>query len=185
MVLVPPRVPAPVARVQSVPVPVLPHLLISVQDAFPLPLTRLIPLPLEGPPPALLSLLWSSVLAEAHDTGVQLEGACAAPPSDVLLGVTEVVDGSHLWWTQTGWRQPAGLLAGGLPEIRWKRKLSRLQAINLFSQFEVVPVTNSVFLMEKVRRSEREESEFTSGVRSPRLYPLDKRVLPDPWLCVQ
>lgn len=100
VVLACPRVSAPAAwRVLSV--PFLPPLFLSAQDASPLPLTRLIPLPLEGPPHALPPPLAPPLTAEAHHSVVQLEGAGAAPSSDVLLGVTEVEVRPHLWWTET------------------------------------------------------------------------------------
>lgn len=93
------HVSAPVACVLFF--PAVPSLFFSVQDAFPLPLTRLIPLPLEGPLLGLLSLLSAPVTAEAHHSVVQLERPRAASSPDALLGVTEVVMGSQLWWTQT------------------------------------------------------------------------------------
>lgn len=73
----------------------------SVQDSSSLPLTRLIPLPLEGPPLGLPYPLSAPVTAIAHYSVVQLERSRAASSSDVLLSVTEVVMGSHLWRTQT------------------------------------------------------------------------------------
>lgn len=99
------RVPAPHACALSF--PFMPPPVFSVRDEFSLPLARRISLPLEGPPPVLLSLLTASVASVAGRPAVQLEGACAASPSDVLLDVSEVVVGSHLWRTQTGRRQPA------------------------------------------------------------------------------
>ncbi len=93
------HVSAPVACV--LPFPAVPSLFFSVQDAFPLPLARLIPLPLEGPLLGLPYLLSAPVPAVARHSVVQLERPRAASSSDVLLGVTEVIMGSQLWWTQT------------------------------------------------------------------------------------
>lgn len=99
VVLVGPYISTPVARFCSF--LIVPSLFFSVQEAFPLPLTRLIPLPLEGPLLGLLSPLSAPVATVSHHFRVQLERLRAASSSDVLLGVTEVIMGSYLWWTQT------------------------------------------------------------------------------------
>lgn len=79
----------------ALPLSTVPSLLFPVQDAHPLPLSRLVPLPLEGSPLGLLSIFLASVSAVATYSVVQLEGARAASSSDVLLDVTEVVMRSH------------------------------------------------------------------------------------------
>lgn len=110
-----PRVSAP--GTCALPFPTAPSLLFPVQDAHPLPLSRLVPLPLEGPPLSLLSIFRAPVSAAAEDPVVQLKGARAASTPDVLLDVTEVVMRSHFGSRQTGRRQPARRLAGGLPAV--------------------------------------------------------------------
>lgn len=89
VVLAQPHISAPAASVLSL--PIMPSLFFSVQEAPPLPLARLVPLPLEGPLPRLLSSLLASVTAVAHHFVVQLEGPRASPASDVVLGAAEVV----------------------------------------------------------------------------------------------
>lgn len=79
----------------ALPFPTVPSLLFPVQDAHPLPFSRLVPLPLEGPLLGLLSIFLASVSAVATYPVVQLKGARAASSSDVLLDVTEVVMRSH------------------------------------------------------------------------------------------
>lgn len=90
----------PASHLRLLPFPFVSPLFISVNSLSSFPLARLIPLPLEGPPPVLLAPLMASVTAATHHSGVKLEGACAASTSDVLLGVTEVVMVSHLWRLQ-------------------------------------------------------------------------------------
>jgi len=79
------------------PFPVVPSFLFSLQDAFPLPLARLIPLPLEGRPPAVPSSLSAPVpaAAVARRFVVQLEGPRAASSPHALLGLAEVAMGSR------------------------------------------------------------------------------------------
>lgn len=119
----------PASHLRFLPFPFVASLFISVHSLSSFPLAGLISLPLEGPPPVLLVPLMASVIVAAH-SGVELEGACAASTSDVLLGVTEVVMGTHLWRMQP-WRwQPAQTLKGSLPPVCWKRK-DRKNSISL------------------------------------------------------